>query len=160
HTLMVAVAACLVHVALILAPEVKHLAPSLLQLTGASPFVAAFLVGAVLHCFHSELVTGRAAAVLWTLVALVLLKLGGWNLLGPLVLPMSLINIAYSFHFRLRHDFSYGVYIFHFPVMQAMSAYGLPKLGYWGYFSVALIVTVICAALSWFAVERPCLRLK
>ena len=160
HLLLFASAVGIAHVALSLAPEIKHLAPAFLQLSGVTPFITSFLVGSLLYCFQSELVLGRGTALLWTAVALALLKFGGWNLLGPFVLPLALTNLAYSFHLRLRNDLSYGVYIFHFPVLQVMSAYGLMKLGYWAYLIVALMLTLICAVLSWLAVERPFLRMK
>ena len=160
HLLLLASAMAAAHLALVVAPDLKHLAPSLVQLTGAAPFVTAFLVGACTYCFRDELGLGRASAAVWTVVALILLKFGGWNLLSPFVLPLALINLAYSFRIRLRHDLSYGIYVFHFPILQVMAAFGLMKFGYAGYLRVALVLSVACASVSWLAVERPFLRLK
>jgi peptidoglycan/LPS O-acetylase OafA/YrhL len=56
-------------------------------------------------------------------------------------------------------DLSYGVYIIHFPILQALIALGLfaasPFLG--GAIAVAAIL--LSAALLWWCVERPSLRL-
>lgn len=54
---------------------------------------------------------------------------------------------------------SYGVYLWHFPVFWAVSRDGL-ELGNARRFLVASAVTAAGVAVSWFAVERPALRLK
>ena len=57
-----------------------------------------------------------------------------------------------------RHDISYGVYIYAFPVQQLLVYAGATRLGLVGYDVVAALVTAALAALSWRAVERPVLR--
>ena len=58
-----------------------------------------------------------------------------------------------------RNDFSYGAYLYAWPVQQLLIWYqvtGNPWL--------LMLLTLLCvtplAALSWFLIERPCLRLK
>jgi peptidoglycan/LPS O-acetylase OafA/YrhL len=55
------------------------------------------------------------------------------------------------------NDLSYGIYIYHMPVIYALMHVGLT--GYSG-FSVAWIIVGALAAMSWFLVESPMLRLK
>lgn len=59
----------------------------------------------------------------------------------------------------LRHDLSYGVYLYGWPVQQALHQLwptaSAPLL-----LGPALAITLAVAALSWFAVERPALALK
>ncbi len=54
-----------------------------------------------------------------------------------------------------REDFSYGIYICHFPVIQILVQYGWfnrsPFLG----LAASLFITFILAALSWFFIEKP-----
>ncbi|MES2300081.1 MAG: acyltransferase [Pseudomonadota bacterium] len=57
-----------------------------------------------------------------------------------------------------RHDYSYGVYIYHWPVIVMLRA-ALPPLGPLPLLGVALLVTLAVAALSWHLVEAPALRL-
>jgi peptidoglycan/LPS O-acetylase OafA/YrhL len=90
----------------------------------------------------------------------------------PLFVPMANLTVAYAaFWFalvpsgrwiawmRTAPDYSYGTYIYAFPVQQALIA-SIP-----GVSSVTVIlggfaVTLIFAALSWHLVERPMLQLK
>ena len=55
-----------------------------------------------------------------------------------------------------RGDFSYGLYLYAFPVQQAVGASG----GAFVNFAVATIVAGGCAALSWHFIEQPALRAK
>lgn len=57
-----------------------------------------------------------------------------------------------------RHDVSYGVYIYAFPVQQLLAYAGAPRLGIVGYDLVAALATLALATLSWRLVERPALR--
>ncbi len=57
-----------------------------------------------------------------------------------------------------RHDVSYGVYIYAFPVQQLLAYAGAPRLGIVGYDALAALATAVLAALSWRLVERPTLR--
>lgn len=52
---------------------------------------------------------------------------------------------------------SYGIYLYHFPLVGAMWASGYTPFQM---FTVGLLVTLTLAELSWRFVESPCLRLK
>lgn len=56
------------------------------------------------------------------------------------------------------NDFSYGVYVYAFPVQQLLAAFGLVHLDAFVFSVLALGITFCFAAASWFAVERPSLR--
>lgn len=55
---------------------------------------------------------------------------------------------------ELPFDFSYGAYIWHMPIINSMLIIGLSS------FSLALTFTLIASAISWYAVEKPMLKLK
>jgi peptidoglycan/LPS O-acetylase OafA/YrhL len=56
-------------------------------------------------------------------------------------------------------DISYGVYITHFPILQAMVAAGLsPKLGAAGFFVAATLLVMAASLALWHLVEKPALR--
>jgi peptidoglycan/LPS O-acetylase OafA/YrhL len=57
-----------------------------------------------------------------------------------------------------RHDYSYGVYIYHWPVILTLRAM-LPPTGALRLTALAMVITLILAALSWHLVEAPALRL-
>ena len=146
--------------ALAIAPKLESVAPSLLQLSGFAPIVTAFLVGSSAYCFRDVLGIGRGSAIAWTTAAAGLLKFGGWSLLGPVVLPLALINVAYSLRIRLAFDLSYGIYVLHFPVLQLLAALGVIRAGCAVYLASAVLATAALAMVSWHFIERPALRLK
>ncbi len=61
--------------------------------------------------------------------------------------------------FDLRHDLSYGVYLYGWPIQQALVQL-VPAASAWALMGPALVLTLAVAGLSWFAVERPALALK
>ena len=56
-------------------------------------------------------------------------------------------------------DFSYGIYIYAFPIQQTI-VYLFPKVDFFSYLGSTLLITVALAALSWHFVEKPALKLK
>lgn len=54
---------------------------------------------------------------------------------------------------------SYGLYLWHFPIFVAISNEDPGPQG-WGHFSAGLFLSFLCAALSYYFVEQPCLKLK
>lgn len=57
-------------------------------------------------------------------------------------------------------DLSYGVYLYAFPVQQAL-IHGFPNLfGAWSLVVAATVVSCLLAAASWWLVERNALGLK
>ena len=62
--------------------------------------------------------------------------------------------------FDRRGDYSYGIYLYGFPVQQLLVSAGLNQLGFGLYCLGSLLVTLPLAVTSYWLVERPCLRLK
>jgi peptidoglycan/LPS O-acetylase OafA/YrhL len=79
------------------------------------------------------------------------------------IAPYLLLTIAYRtyhwFHLpKFMGDYSYGIYIYAFPVQQSVSAVLDP--GPWLMLVVTLPVTLALAVLSWHLIEKPALALK
>lgn len=87
------------------------------------------------------------------------------NFAGPLLfvpLALTIIIVAYTYpalagRLLKRHDVSYGMYIYHMPVVNQ-----LLHLGYIGPISVlfAMAASVSMATVSWLTIERMAIRLK
>jgi peptidoglycan/LPS O-acetylase OafA/YrhL len=60
----------------------------------------------------------------------------------------------------LRHDVSYGVYIYSFPVQQAVLLVVGPGLGWPAFAGLSVVLVLPVAAASWWLVERPCLGIR
>ena len=56
-------------------------------------------------------------------------------------------------------DFSYGMYIYAFPLQQLVVMY-LGVLSLWVNFALVFFVTLLFAVMSWKFVENPSLKLK
>lgn len=107
----------------------------------------------------------------WIASALLLLLLLAPTppLLTELLLIVSLPYIALAFGMApaplggalTRHgDFSYGLYLYAFPIQQALVAtVGTPG-GALGNFAITAMLAGGCAALSWHMIEKPALRAK
>ena len=120
-----------------------------------------FGIGVLAYVWRERLpIDGRIAAGLWLLPALA----GGTGEL----LPAIMVAVAYStiwFGFAVKGpllaynrvgDYSYGLYIYAFPVQQAW-VYLFPGMTPSQNMLASLPVAMALAALSWFAVERRAL---
>ena len=55
-------------------------------------------------------------------------------------------------------DFSYGVYIYHFPIVQTFVSLGLFALNPWAAFAGVLLAVTCMSVASWHWIEKPMLR--
>lgn len=87
--------------------------------------------------------------------------LPGLALFEPIALASIILSVAYSFkwlHFFNRMgNFSYGIFLLHFPVIQTFVHFGLDR---YSLVLTLVLTTVICTGfgiLSWKYIEKPCL---
>ncbi len=81
------------------------------------------------------------------------------------VLPYLLFAFAFSSRLKLAAfgkygDFSYGFYLYAFPVQQAVSALWAKSLGLNALIGLSFTITLLFAIFSWLLIEKPALRLK
>ena len=151
----------LINTAFIISPATAVPTLPKLVIFGANiPFYISFLVGAAAYLWSDQNSFGRSGAVFWILCCAFLLRYGGWSIFGPVIFPVALMHCAHSFSLRLPADFSYGIYLFHFPCFQVAAALHLNQHGYGPFLAVGLVLTLFFAVISWFLVEKPILALK
>ena len=59
-----------------------------------------------------------------------------------------------------KNDYSYGVYIYAFPLTQLLISLGAQRVGFWPFILLLASVTLAFAVASWWLVEKHALRLK
>jgi peptidoglycan/LPS O-acetylase OafA/YrhL len=101
------------------------------------------------------------------LVGVLLLGLAlGWRAYaaaGPLLLPFSLLQLAAlapGAWLDRCGDYSYGLYVYHFPLQQTLVFLGWAAASPTAFFGLTLALALPVAMLSWHTVEKPALRLK
>ncbi len=104
---------------------------------------------------------GAAFACVAVLAAGTLLQSRLYTAVYPLPLAYLVLALAYLPGGALRQfnrlgDYSYGVYIYAFPVQQAVTALQ-PQIGLGTHIAVSTLFTLVLAVLSWHAVEKPAL---
>jgi peptidoglycan/LPS O-acetylase OafA/YrhL len=57
-------------------------------------------------------------------------------------------------------DFSYGLYIFAFPIQQTLTLYLYPNINPYTQFLLALPLTLLCSVFSWHLIEKKALKFK
>lgn len=125
-----------------------------------------FAVGASYQCWSPRVkplwwVGAIGLAIVWLLP-----DSASRNLLWILSFSTLLLGIALGASWLPKlpsgmGDWSYGLYLYAFPVQQILAYYGfVNSLGFVGYTIMCTVLALICAALSWFAVERPVSRIN
>ena len=84
--------------------------------------------------------------------------------LSPLAFAAILIGIAYNFkymNFLRRYDnISYGMYLYHYPIIQIIIYYKIAEQNIYISFCLALISTIVVSWLSWIWLEKPIITKK
>lgn len=122
-----------------------------------------FFMGMVFALSERELFQTRW--IVWTISAVVIASIPFkvmwivWPLTGPyLILFVSMQRSAMSDQLSRLGDFSYGLYVWAFPVQQLLVKYFMPHLTPNLLFIAALLLTLPLAMISWYIVEQPFLR--
>lgn len=80
----------------------------------------------------------------------------------PICLAVVLIGTAYLFRIsgsiEKRYNFSYGIYLFHYPIIQCLVYYGCVDTYPVVMFFVVLLITLLLSVLSWKYIEIPIIR--
>jgi len=122
-----------------------------------------FAVGAAIYLGRDRLPLNIGLAVGVAAITIVGSALGVLNMLLPfavgyLVIVFGLMKLRFAAKVT-RGDYSYGLYVWAFPVQQTIIQL-LPDYAFWWVnIALALPVTFLFAAASWHCIERPALTL-
>jgi peptidoglycan/LPS O-acetylase OafA/YrhL len=121
-----------------------------------------FIAGAALYYYFPRFKTCGIWGGIVGLVGLIAVREWGLYFLEPVMLGAVVTAAAlvypYWGNFGKYGDFSYGVYIVHFPVLQALIYFGVFRIDPWGGLIMAISIVMIAAFLLWHGVEKRFLR--
>ncbi len=131
-----------------------------------SSLIVYFLAGMLFYLYRDRIPFSRVFFLI-CLGALLLSFLAGNHLDAalPLFGSYALFYVAFTRRLRLQHfarygDFSYGLYLYAFPIQQLLVLYLGRHLTILTLFLCAFLITLCLAVMSWYLVEKPCLRRK
>lgn len=85
-----------------------------------------------------------------------------WNIFEPAVLLILILFLATRFYYlgnlNRYGDFSYGIYILHFPVLQTLISLHLFKNSHWVFLFASGATVISLSFLLWHIVEKPFLK--
>lgn len=132
-----------------------------------------FLTGSLIHLYRDRIPDNPWLAVAGTAVFVGSLwipigaptpgdTLTSTSLLAPAIAyPMIWLGMHLPFHrIGATNDYSYGMYIYAYPVQVLLGIWGAAQWGYVPYLFLGILGTIPLAVASWWLVERPALRLK
>jgi peptidoglycan/LPS O-acetylase OafA/YrhL len=136
-------------------------------------FVPIFLGGSLLFLYRDKIPDSGLLA--WGCTCLMMLGLilpVGWSLPTFSFTSMDLTAVFLTYplvwlgiHLPLhkvgaRNDYSYGVYIYAYPVGQLLVVWGVSRWGYWPYTLLTIAFVIPLAVASWWVIEKHALKLK
>lgn len=121
----------------------------------------AFLAGVGVHLYRGAIPYTHALGAGAMLISFIFLEFPDGQYIAAFPIAYQTVWLGLMRPPRLPFgDWSYGVYLFHFPIEQTI-AHLFPGLGHWWAMALAAsLPTALCAGLSWTLIERPILRRK
>lgn len=124
-----------------------------------------FFCGALIYLLRDRIPIAPVIAVLAFILLLLALRTDAFKPVFALAGSYLIIYLAFSRwlplgNFSKRGDFSYGIYIYAYPVQQAVSQLMAPNLGWVGNFTISYPIILLCAIASWHWIESPTLAMK
>lgn len=122
----------------------------------------AFLTGSALYFNREKLLNGRTAQ--WLFAVALMSSLLLWNtkfilVVGGIAFSFIFLWVGVTWNDRIicrKFDYSYGIYIYAFPVQQIFI--NKTDLSFSQSMLASIVVTIALAAISWHFVEKPFLR--
>ncbi|MCV6637340.1 acyltransferase [Candidatus Albibeggiatoa sp. nov. NOAA] len=124
-----------------------------------------FLAGMVLYAYREKIIIHHYLALISAVILVVTAIFGGLQAWFLLAGSYIIIYLAFSPSIRFHHfakygDFSYGIYIYAFPVQQTLVYYSQAQWHPLVNALFAIPITLFFAILSWHLIESKALKLK
>jgi peptidoglycan/LPS O-acetylase OafA/YrhL len=121
-----------------------------------------FISGAIGYYYFDRVSRHATKLMLLSVVAFIFQQWLPWLIIQPLALGVIIVYAArvmpYLGNFGKYGDFSYGIYIIHFPILQLLASYTLFDKNPWEMLFVASLIILMGAFLLWHIVEKNFLQ--
>ncbi|MFN8358355.1 MAG: acyltransferase [Candidatus Kapaibacterium sp.] len=145
-------------------------APSWVPMITGHPFIEEFIrlactffCGAALYVFREKIPFSGLLAVAAVLLFILGSALGYTLEVESVTIAYCIFWLAFRLPFQAfdkRGDFSYGLYIYAFPVQQMLAVVDVQHYGYVPFVLLGILGTLLFAIPSYIVVEKPMLDLK
>lgn len=128
-------------------------------------FVLLFFISSAMYTYRDKIKLSFVAFAVMLFLYVYSTRTSLFEYVRFFTLPYMVIYLAYSKipyinNFGKYGDFSYGLYLWAFPVQQTLVYLYYDKLNIYSYIISTFIVTLIIAIISYKVVEKPALKLK
>lgn len=122
-----------------------------------------FFAGACMYLYADKIPVHGLTAIIMITLYCVSIPFGITEITDSVLLTYPLLLIGFSPYFAWTDnygDFSYGTYLYAFPIQTLLHHAQISNYGVIAFFIASLSMTVLFAIASYYLVEKPCLTLK
>lgn len=124
-----------------------------------------FLFGSIIYLFRDKIIFNNKLAFLFFLLWVFSFNTSmglfvNFFSLSYLIIYVAFIRIPLINNFSKYGDFSYGMYIYAFPIQQSILHFYSNNITLWSFSFYTILITFLVAFLSWKYIEKPSLKLK
>ncbi len=124
-------------------------------------FGLCFFVGAFFYCYRNKISLSGPLAIVGLAASYLVIDLHTYEVVsivstGYAVMWVSLVPAGRIRLYNSIGDYSYGIYIWHWPVLQSLIA-SQPDASFGWLFATTSAITITLAVASWHLIEKPAL---
>lgn len=123
-----------------------------------------FVFGVLFALYADKVPMNGRVAIACLIFAVITYGKGGWLVFGQYAFYYFLMwfatRVTVLRNWERFGDFSYGIYIFAWPIMTLAAYFGVQNRGWLVYHLVVIVLVHIAAFLSWHLIEKPAMSLK
>lgn len=126
--------------------------------------MAAFFFGGALFSIYASLLKQLPKMTLASIVLYLIFKGTGFSVVvewAVIVLMVLFFCLCLPLTFiKINNDYSYGMYIYNFPIIQILCSFGMYRTQPYLAFFMSILLTMIMSFFSWHYIEKRFLALK
>jgi peptidoglycan/LPS O-acetylase OafA/YrhL len=122
-----------------------------------------FLQGSILYIYRKNIFVNSRLFILFFGLVIISIWAGyfhyAWLFFSPYLIISTAIILPLS-AFSKYGDFSYGIYVYAFPIQQTLVYLLYPNINEIQLMAYSFVIALIVAVISWKVIEKPALSLK